>query len=249
MLREGKILVGKNKKTEVFLLPSMAQRHGLITGASGSGKTVTSKLIAEGFSDLGVPVFMADVKGDLGGCAIAGEMNENISERVKNLKLTDFEVKGYPVRFWDVFGERGHSVRASISSIGPDILSIMLGLSEAQEGVLDIVFKIAEDERLDIVNLADLRSLLQYVGDNRQDYITKYGNITTQSVGVIQRSLLALENQGADKFFGEPELDIKDLIKTDASGKGIINILDAVELLYSSLMKHTYYLMIFQVID
>ena len=233
MIKDGKILVGKNKKTEVFLLPSMAQRHGLITGASGSGKTVTSKLIAEGFSDLGVPVFMADVKGDLGGCAIAGEMNENISERVKNLKLTDFEVKGYPVRFWDVFGERGHSVRASISSIGPDILSIMLGLSEAQEGVLDIVFKIAEDERLDIVNLADLRSLLQYVGDNRQDYITKYGNITTQSVGVIQRSLLALENQGADKFFGEPELDIKDLIKTDASGKGIINILDAVELFKS----------------
>ena len=233
MIKDGKILVGKNKKTEVFLLPSMAQRHGLITGASGSGKTVTSKLIAEGFSDLGVPVFMADVKGDLGGCALPGEMNENISERVKNLKLTEFDVKSYPVRFWDVFGVRGHSVRASISSIGPDILSIMLGLSEAQEGVLDIVFKIAEDERLDIVNLADLRSLLQYVGDNRQDYITKYGNITTQSVGVIQRSLLALENQGADKFFGEPELDIKDLIKTDASGKGIINILDAVELFKS----------------
>ena len=233
MIKDGKILVGKNSKKEIYLLPSMAQRHGLITGASGSGKTVTSKLLAEGFSDLGVPVFMADVKGDLGGCAVPGEMNENVSGRVKDLKLNDFEVKSYPVRFWDVFGVRGHSVRASISSIGPDILSIMLGLSEAQEGVLDIVFKIAEDEKLDIVNMADLRSLLQCVGDNRADYITKYGNITTQSVGVIQRSLLALENQGADKFFGEPELDIVDFIKTDASGKGFINILDAVELFKS----------------
>ena len=222
MIKDGKILVGKNSKKEIYLLPSMAQRHGLITGASGSGKTVTSKLLAEGFSDLGVPVFMADVKGDLGGCAVPGEMND--------LKLNDFEVKSYPVRFWDVFGVRGHSVRASISSIGPDILSIMLGLSEAQEGVLDIVFKIAEDEKLDIVNMADLRSLLQYVGDNRADYITKYGNITTQSVGVIQRSLLALENQGADKFFGQPELNINDFISVDSNGKGVINILHAVEL-------------------
>ena len=228
MIKDGKILVGKNKKTEVFLLPSMAQRHGLITGASGSGKTVTSKLIAEGFSDLGVPVFMADVIGDLGGCALPGEMNENISERVKNLKLTEFDVKSYPVRFWDVFGVRGHSVRASISSIGPDILSIMLGLSEAQEGVLTIVYKIAQDNNWKLDDTKDLRLLLQYVGDNKNDFITKYGNITTQTVGVIQRCLLTLENQGADKFFGQPELDINDLIQTNS-----INILHAVELFKS----------------
>ena len=233
MIKENKILVGKNNKKEIYLLAEMAQRHGLITGASGSGKTITSKLIAEGFSEIGVPVFMADVKGDLGGTALSGEINENISERLKNLKIKDFDVKGFPVRFWDVFGIKGHPVRASISNVGPDVLSIMLGLSEAQEGVLDIVFKIAEDENLSIVDLKDLRSLLQYVGDNRKDYITKYGNITTQSVGVIQRSLLALESQGADKFFGEPELDIKDFIQTDSDGRGIINILDAVELFKS----------------
>ena len=241
MIKDGKILVGKNTKKEVYLLPEMAQRHGLITGASGSGKTITSKLLAEGFSELGVPVFMADVKGDLGGTALIGEVNENISGRLKTLKIKDFDVKSFPVTFWDVFGIKGHPIRASIENIGPNILSIMLGLSEAQEGVLDIVFKIAQDENLSLIDLKDLRTLLQYVGDNKKDYITKYGNITSQSVGVIQRSLLALENQGADKFFGEPELDIKDFIRTDENGKGIINILDAVELfkspdLYSSFL-------------
>ena len=241
MIKDDKILVGKNSKKEVFLLPSMAQRHGIITGASGSGKTVTSKVLAEGFSDLGIPVFMADVKGDLGGSALPGEMNENVAGRVKNLKLNDFEVKGYPVRFWDVFGEKGLHARGSISSMGPDILSIMLGLSEAQEGVLDIVFKIAEDEKVAIENLEDLKKLLQYVGDNRKEFTNKYGNITPQSVGVIQRCLLALENQGADKFFGEPEIAIEDLLLKDSDGKGVINILDAVELfkspdLYSSFM-------------
>ena len=233
MLREGKILVGKNKKKEVYLLPSMAQRHGLITGASGSGKTVTSKLIAEGFSDLGVPVFMADVKGDLGGCALEGVMDDNISSRVKDLKLTSFDVKKYPVRFWDVYREKGHPIKASISSIGPSILSIMLGLSEAQEGVLDIVFKIAQDENLILDDMKDLKLLLQYVADNKNDYITKYGNITQQSVGVIQRSLLALENQGAELFFMERVLDINDLIQTAEDGRGVINILDAVKLFNS----------------
>ena len=230
MIKDDKILVGKNSKKEVYLLPSMAQRHGLITGASGSGKTVTSKVLAEGFSDLGVPVFMADVKGDLGGSALPGEMNENVSKRVKDLKLSDFEVKGYPVRFWDVYREKGHPIKASISGIGPNILSIMLGLSEAQEGVLDIVFKIAEDEKLILDDLKDIKSLLQYVADNKKDYINKYGNITSQSVGVIQRSLLALENQGADLFFMEKVLDVNDFIQTDENGKGIINILDAVKL-------------------
>ncbi len=241
MYINNKLLIGKNDKTESILLLDKANRHGLITGASGTGKTITSKVMAEGFSDAGVPVFMADVKGDLAGTACIGEMNDNISKRVESLKLTDFDVKEFPVRFWDVFQKSGHPIRAKIKDIGPDILSIMLGLSEAQEGVLNILFKIAEDESLDLDDLKDLKSALNYIGENRKDYITKYGNITTQSIGVILRSLMALENQGADKFFGEPELDIKDFISVDNNGKGIINILDAVELykspdLYASVM-------------
>ena len=229
MIKDGKILVGKNKKKEIFLLPEMAQRHGLITGASGSGKTVTSKILAEGFSDLGVPVFMADVKGDLGGTALSGDM-DTISSRLKDLKINDFECHGYPVRFWDVYREKGHPIKASVSNVGSNILSIMLGLSEAQEGVLDLAFKIAEDENLILDDMKDLRLLLQYIGDNKDDYTTKYGNITTQSIGVIQRSLLQLENQGGDKFFMERVLDINDFIKTDENGRGVINILDAVKL-------------------
>ena len=241
MYINNKLLIGKNDKTETYLLLDKANRHGLITGASGTGKTVTSKVMAESFSDAGVPVFMADVKGDLAGTACAGEMNDNISKRVENLKLTEFDVKDFPVRFWDVFQKNGHPIRARIKDIGPDILSIMLGLSEAQEGVLNILFKIAEDENLDLDDLKDLKSALNYIGENRKEYITTYGNITTQSIGVILRSLMALENQGADKFFGEPELDIKDFISVDNNGKGIINILDAVELykspdLYASVM-------------
>ena len=241
MYINNKLLIGKNDKTESILLLDKANRHGLITGASGTGKTITSKVMAEGFSDAGVPVFMADVKGDLAGTACVGEMNDNISKRVESLKLTDFDVKEFPVRFWDVFQKSGHPIRAKIKDIGADILSIMLGLSEAQEGVLNILFKIAEDENLDLDDLKDLKSALNYIGENRKEYITKYGNITTQSIGVILRSLMALENQGADKFFGEPELDIKDFISVDNNGKGIINILDAVELykspdLYASVM-------------
>lgn len=241
MYINNKLLIGKNDKKEVYLLPNLANRHGIITGASGTGKTVTSKVMAESFSDAGVPVFMADVKGDLAGTAVIGEMNENIEKRVKSLKLTNFDVKEFPVRFFDVFGVNGHPVRAKIKNIGPDILSIMLGLSEAQEGVLNILFKISEDEELDLVDLKDLKQALSYIGENRKDYTTKYGNISTQSIGVILRSLMALENQGADKFFGEPSLDIKDLISVDNNGKGIINILDAVELykspdLYAAVM-------------
>lgn len=241
MYINNKLLIGKNDKTEVCLLPNLANRHGLITGASGTGKTVTSKVMAESFSDMGVPVFMADVKGDLSGTAEAGEMNENISKRVKNLKLNDFEVKSFPVRFWDVYREKGHPLRFKVSTIGPDILSMMLGLSEAQEGVLNLVFKIANDENLALDNLDDLKSALNYIGENRKNYTLDYGNITTQSTGVILRSLSILENQGLDKFFGEPELDIKDWVSIDNNGKGIINILDAVELyknpdLYSAVM-------------
>lgn len=241
MYINNKLLIGKNKDKEVCLLPSMANRHGLITGASGTGKTITSKVMAESFSDLGVPVFMADVKGDLAGTACIGEMNENISKRVNNLGLKDFDVKEFPVRFWDIYRENGHPIRFKVSDVGPNILSIMLGLSEAQEGVLNIVFKVAKDEDMDLDNLEDLKSALNYVGENRAKYTIDYGNVTTQSVGVILRSLNVLENQGLGNFFGEPELDLHDFVAVDNNGKGIINILDAVELyknpdLYSAVM-------------
>lgn len=241
MYINNKLLIGKNSYKEVCLLPSMANRHGLITGASGTGKTITSKVMAESFSDLGVPVFMADVKGDLAGTACIGEMNDNIAKRVDNLKLDGFEVKEFPVRFWDVYRENGHPIRFKVSDVGPNILSIMLGLSEAQEGVLNIVFKVAEDEGMDLDNLDDLKSILNYVGENRAKYTIDYGNVTTQSVGVILRSLNVLENQGLGNFFGEPELDLHDFVAVDNNGKGIINILDAVELyknpdLYSAVM-------------
>ena len=241
MYFNSKILVGKSDKKECYLLPSMANRHGLITGASGSGKTITLKVMAESFSDAGVPVFLADVKGDLAGTALVGEDSESLRKRIDALKLDNFEYKKFPTRFWDIYGEYGHPIRTRISDIGPSILSIMLGLSEAQEGVLDIVFKIAEDENFELIDLKDLRIALQHVGDNKKDYTLKYGNITPQSVGVIQRCLLSLENQGADKFFGEPALEIRDFISVDSEGKGIINILHAVELfrspdLYASFM-------------
>lgn len=234
MYINDKILIGKNENYEACILPKMANRHGLITGASGSGKTITLKVMAESFSDAGVPVFLADVKGDLAATAQAGEANENISKRLQNLNIDEntFEFKEYPVRFWDIYGVSGHPVKATIDKIGPAILSIMLGLSEAQEGMLTIAFKIAEDENLELKDLKDLRMLLQYVADNSKNYITKYGNITSQSIGVIQRSLLTLEQQGADKFFKEPSLDINDLIN-QSEGKGIINILHAVELFNS----------------
>ncbi len=241
MYANGKLLIGKNEEKEVCLLPQMANRHGLITGASGTGKTITAKVMAESFSDAGVPVFLADVKGDIEGTALSGEMSEAVSKRVETLKLENFDVKAFPVRFWDIYGQNGHPIRTKVSTVGASILSIMLGLTEAQEGVLEIVFRVAKDENLPLIDLKDLKTALQYVGDNRQQYTTQYGNVTTQSVGVIQRSLLALENQGADKFFGEPELDIHDFIAVDNNGKGFINILHAVELfrspdLYASFM-------------
>ena len=233
MYKNNKILIGKREDKELSILLNKANRHGLITGASGSGKTITLKVMAESFSDAGVPVFLADVKGDLGGTALIGEENENITSRVQKLGIEDFEYKSYPVRFWDIFGTYGHPIRTTIDSVGPEILSMMLGLSETQEGVLSIIYKIAEDNNWKLDDIKDLRLLLQYVGDNRNDFITKYGNITTQSIGVIQRCLLTLENQGADKFFGQPELDINDFISLDFNGKGLINILHAVELFQS----------------
>lgn len=233
MYTNNKIIVGKSANKELSILLNKANRHGLITGASGSGKTITLKVMAESFSDAGVPVFLADVKGDLAGTAVCGEENENVQKRIDNLKLENFEYKKFPVRFWDILGISGHPIRTTLDSVGPDILSMMLGLSEAQEGMLAITYKIANDNNWKLDDIKDLRLLLQYVGDNKNDFITKYGNITTQSIGVIQRCLLTLENQGADKFFGQPELDIHDFIGVDENGKGIINILHAVELFQS----------------
>ena len=233
MFKDNKIIIGKSNEKEMAILLDKANRHGLITGASGSGKTITLKVMAESFSDAGVPVFLADVKGDLGGTAAIGEASESLDSRLQKLGIKDFEYKSFPVRFWDIFGEFGHPIRTSLDSVGPEILSMMLGLSEAQEGVLAIVFRIAQDNGWKLDDVKDLRLLLQYVGDNKNDFITKYGNITAQSVGVIQRCLLTLENQGADKFFGQPELDINDFISIDSNGKGMINILHAVELFQS----------------
>ena len=233
MYIDNRILVGKNAEAkELFILPEMANRHGLITGASGSGKTITLKVMAESFSDAGVPVFLADVKGDLAGTAFAGEVNEKIQKRLDALQISSFKPQAYPVRFWDLYGEKGHHLRATIQSVGADILSIILGLSEAQEGNLAVAFAIAKDEELPLNTIADLRAVLQFIAENRADYNTKYGQITPQSVGAIQRALLQLQNQGADKFFGQPMLEIEDFFQTKDS-KGVINILDSVKLFQS----------------
>ena len=229
---EKSFLVGKSKDgDELSILLNKANRHGVICGASGTGKSTTLKVMAEGFSNAGVPVFLADVKGDLASLCKKGEASESIETRLANLGIKDREFKDFPVKFWDVFAKNGHPIRTTIDSVGPDILAIMLGLTETQEGVLDIAFRIANDNGLKLDDLKDLRLLLQYVGDNKKEFTTKYGNITQPSIGVIQRSLLSLENQGADLFFGNPELDIFDLITfSPEDGRGTINILDAVKL-------------------
>ena len=220
-------------KGEIAILPGMANRHGLIAGATGTGKTVTLRVLAEQFSGIGVPIFMADVKGDLSGLPKPGGDSPKVQERVQKLGLSDFKFEGYPVVFWDVFGELGHPVRTTISEMGPLLLSRILNLNETQAAVLTMAFKIADDNGLLLLDLKDLRSMIQFVGDNADQFKTQYGNVSTASVGAIQRSLLTIEQQGADKFFGEPALNIQDFIQTDSSGKGIVNILTADKLLQS----------------
>src|SRR5437773_12391997 len=220
-------------KEQIYLLLKMANRHGLIAGATGTGKTVTLQTLAENFSARGVPVFMADVKGDLAGLSQAGGDNPKIVERVKELKIADFKGEACPVVFWDVFGENGHPVRATVSEMGPLLLARLLELNDTQEGVLNMVFKIADESGLLLLDLKDLRSMLQYVADNADQFKTQYGNVSAASVGAIQRNLLALESQGADKFFGEPALNLEDLIQTQGS-KGTINILAADKLMQQS---------------
>ena len=226
------ILIAQSAKP-IYLLPKMANRHGLISGATGTGKTVTLQTLAENFSARGVPVFMADVKGDLAGMSQTGGTNPKILERAKELKIADFKGEACPVVFWDVFGEQGHPVRATVSEMGPLLLGRLLELNDTQEGVLNMVFKIADENGLLLLDLKDLRSMLQYVADNADQFKTQYGNISAASAGAIQRSLLALESQGADKFFGEPALNLDDLIQTQ-NGKGVINILAADKLMQQS---------------
>ena len=230
MYIDNKVLIGKSKEKELFIVPNKANRHGLITGASGSGKTITLKVMAESFSSMGVPVFLADVKGDLAGMCLPGESNEKIQERLEGIGIKDFSFKGFPTVFWDVFTKSGHPVRTTLQSVGPTILSRMLGLNETQEGELAIIFKIARENELPLIDLKDLRLLLQYVAENSKQYTITYGNIASQSVGSIQRSLLMLEEQGGDYFFGEPAIDINDFIKINENGLGNINVLHATEL-------------------
>ena len=243
MYKDNKILVGKSKDKELAILLDKANRHGVITGASGTGKTITLKVMAESFSDAGVPVFLADVKGDLAGTVQKGEATDAVVERIKALDVPEFDYKSYPVCFWDVYQKYGHPLRVSIYDVGASVMSIMLGLSEVQEGVLSIIYRIAHDEEKMIYDISDLKQLLVYVGEHKDKYTLTYGNITNQSIGVIQRSLLALEDQGADKFFGLPSLDINDFFRNDTDGRGYINILHAVELfnspdLYAAFLLH-----------
>jgi DNA helicase HerA-like ATPase len=232
------LLIAKNDSTELYLLPAMANRHGLITGATGTGKTVTLQTLAEHFSAIGVPCFMSDVKGDLSGISQPGGGNAKVSERVEKLGLADHTYQAFPVTFWDVFGEMGHPVRATISDMGPLLLARMLELNETQAGVLNLVFKVADDNGLLLLDLKDLRAMLQFVGENAKGFTTEYGNISAASVGAIQRGLLSLETQGGDKLFGEPMLNISDLIQTD-KGNGVINILAADRLMQAPKMYAT----------
>ena len=226
----------------VYLEPGMANRHGLIAGATGTGKTVTLKVLAESFSDMGVPVFLADIKGDLSGMCETGVETKHIRRSIDSMKLENFTYAPCPVRFWDVYGKLGLPVRTTVSEMGPELISRLLGLNDTQTGIMRIVFRIADDKGLLLIDLKDLRSMVQYVGDNAKEYKLTYGNISPQSVGAIQRSLLALEDEGGSIFFGEPDLKLDDWIDWDESGKGIMNILECQELVQHPLLYATFLL-------
>ncbi len=239
------ILVGKSVTTEtsgnVNLLPRYGNRHGLVAGATGTGKTVTLMTLAEGFSRIGVPVFLADVKGDVAGLAVPGTMNDRITQRIEQMGITDYRNEAAPVVFWDLWGKAGHPVRTTVSEIGPTLLGRMLDLNDTQSGVLDILFKMADDRGLLLLDLHDFRALLGLVADERKDISTSYGLVSTQSIGAIQRALLRLEAEGAEMFFGEPALELADLMRTTTDGRGVVNILAADQLilkpkLYSSFL-------------
>ena len=241
MFTDNKIWMAQSGKN-LYLLPKMANRHGIIAGATGTGKTVTMKVMAESFSDMGVPVFLCDVKGDLSGMCLPGDPSESLKERIRGFGIENFAFKSYPTRFWDIFGEQGHPVRVTVSEMGPTLLGRLFGLTEIQTGVLNIVFRVADDNGLLLLDLKDLRAMLQYVGDNRAEFTTEYGNVSAASIGAIQRALLAFEDEGGDQFFGEPALDINDWMRTDAEGRGYINILTSKRLIASPLVYSTFLL-------
>ena len=231
MYENGRIYMGLADGQRVEMALNMCNRHGLIAGASGTGKTITMKVMAESFSDAGVPVFLCDVKGDVAGICAPGVSNEGMEKRIDKFGIRDtFTYKAYPTTFWDIYQQGGHAVRATVSDMGPELLSRILGLTPAQEGILHIVFRIADDKGLLLIDLKDLRAMLTYVNEHRTEYMMTYGNITPQSVAAILRALLPLEQQGGELFFGEPALDIRDWMRTDENGRGMINVLDCVKL-------------------
>ena len=236
------IAVARSGATELALLPALANRHGLIAGATGTGKSVTLQTLAQGFSAIGVPVFMADVKGDLSGISQPGAMTPKLQERINALGLEGFAFAACPTVFWDVFGQKGHPVRATVSGMGPLLLGRVLNLNDTQQGVLSLVFKIADDKGLLLLDLKDLRAMLQHVGENAKEFTTAYGNISAASVGAIQRGLLEIEQQGGDKLLAEPSLDIADLMQTDSRGAGVVNILAADKLMNSPKLYSTFLL-------
>jgi DNA helicase HerA-like ATPase len=236
------MLIARRNTTECHMLPALANRHGLITGATGTGKTVTLQTLAEGFSKIGVPVFMADVKGDLAGISQAGSVSPKLAAAIQERGLPMPEPTGCPTTLWDVFGKSGHPVRATISDMGPLLLGRMLNLNDTQAGVLNMVFKIADDQGLLLIDLKDLRAMLQHVGEHARDFTTEYGNVSAASIGAIQRALLEIEAQGGDAFFGEPMLNIQDFMQTDAKGMGVINLLAADKLMNAPRLYGTFLL-------
>jgi DNA helicase HerA-like ATPase len=234
MSNNNGLLLGGNEKGQVIMNAAMANRHGLIAGATGTGKTVTLQILAEGFSRLGVPVFMADVKGDLSGLSKPGKPHAKIDERVSKIKIKDYQARQYPTVFWDLFGEQGHPFRTTISELGPLLLSNLLELNDTQTGILYSAFRIADDNEWLVLDLKDLRSMLTWMGNNAKELKSEYGNLSNASIGAIQRRLLVLEEQRAEYFFGEPAADIEDLMKTDFSGNGVISIMDVTKLISNS---------------
>ena len=243
MFYDGKIWVGTGDDHKpAFLLPQMANRHGLIAGATGTGKSVTLKVMAEGFSDMGVPVFLSDIKGDLSGMVKPGEQSDKITERLMKVGVSEFRHDSYPTVFWDVYGEQGHPVRATVSEMGPMLLARMLNLNDTQAGVLNILFRVADDEGMLLLDIKDIKAMLAYVGENASKYTLNYGNVSKATIGAIQRAIALLEDQGGDQFFGEPSLKISDWMQLDEEGRGFINILACDKLFLSPLMYSTFLL-------
>ncbi len=245
MLADGKLVIAQSMDSKEYLSinPKMANRHGLIAGATGTGKTITVKVLAESFSEAGVPVFFTDVKGDVAGIALPGKDSEDMQSRIERFNIADyFEYEGFPTRFWDIFGQKGHPIRTTVSEMGPVLLSRLLDLNDVQSGILSIAFRVADDEGLLLLDLKDLRSMVTNIGERANELKLAYGNITSASIGAIQRALLRLEDEGAEHFFGEPAFDINDFMKTDEKGYGYINLLDSQKLIQSPLVYSTFLL-------